>query len=165
MLNKNESIENVRQENLDEFPKEFGSEYLDSGFAHDVMRIHDIQIDFISKTITAKLDLTETHQNQYTNQESNEFHLSAVTGYRYIAQLIILYICRDLNIKKQDLGEVYEISHEMQTKSKISTPENISATVNFSKYIKRESKLVAEVDFNIEEAFSGKFRLLTFLDK
>jgi len=142
-----------------ELKPENSSEYLTKGFAQDRMGIHNVEVDLETDTVSGKLDLEEFYRPHYEEHPDVGFHLSALTAYRFVNQLIIAYACERLGKTKAELGEFFEISHQMRTAKPVTTPTDISAKVRCTKYIPRGDKIFGEFDFNIaDRSFYGSIK-------
>ena len=132
-----------------ELGPENSSDYLAEGFAQDRMRIYDIAIDLEANTISGKLDLEGFYKPHYEGHPDAGFHLSALTAYRFVNQLIVAYACERLGKMKAELGEFFEISHQIKAAKPITTPTNIYAEVKCTKHIPRTNKIFGEFEFDI----------------
>ena len=142
-----------------ELKPENSSEYLAEGFAKDRMRIHNVAIDLGEGTVLGKLDLERFYEPHYNGQPDVGFHLSALTAYRFVNQLIVAYACRRLGKPKAELGEFFEISHQMRIAKPVAHPTDISAIVKCIKDIPRGDSIFGDFEFDIENgSFYGSIR-------
>jgi len=140
-----------------ELPVEISSKYLSEGFAKDIMKIYDVDIDLGSKVVQAKMDLVDPHVSFYGGQP--EFYLSVITAYRYVNQLVNAYVCSMMGDDKQGLEKFFAIANEMKTPRPIMTPEGIEAEVVCRKDLERGGNHFMEFSFELQGgAFTGKLR-------
>jgi hypothetical protein len=142
-----------------ELPKEIMSEYIDRGFFTEKLRIRDVVFDLEKRLATALVDVETDFRNSYEGNKNNSFHWSAITAYRAVSQLAIGYICTELGMSKRRVGEIMQISSNMNTTAPICQTKNVPVKVEFSKYIKRGNKVLGELLFDVaNKTFHGNIR-------
>lgn len=138
-------------------PNEIASEYLSSGFSVEELTIKDIKFNLEQRTAEAVVDVKTDFENSYENFD-NSFHWSAITAYRAVSQLAVGYICTELGKTKRQVGEIMQISSNMNTRKPITQTLSVPVKVSFLKYIKREKRLLGELQFNVGASFDGSMR-------
>jgi len=140
------------------------SSYLAGGIREDKSRIHDVVFDPEDKRIDALLTLDE-----YAADTNGEFHLSDITSSCFVAQMCIAYICLDLDMTKEQVGEVWQTNYSVKNQKPILTPENISGWAKLTKKTDRTNttgKMYYTMDFDVGEgSFYGKFGACVQLNK
>jgi hypothetical protein len=148
-----------------ELPKEIRSEYLDRGFSAEMLRIRDVSFDLENRLATASVGVETDFKNSYYDGKDNSFHWSAITAYRAVSQLTIGYICTELGMPKSRIGEVMQISSNMNNLAPICQDSDVSVRVEFPKYIRRGSRVLGELSFDIaNRTFHGEIRFAVDLD-
>ncbi|MBR9702107.1 hypothetical protein GOV13_04255 [Candidatus Pacearchaeota archaeon] len=144
---------------LKELPEEIRSEYLDRGFSDENLNIKNINFDLEEKIASAEVDVETNFENSYETGGDNAYHWSAITAYRAVSQVAVGYICTELNMPKNQIGEIMQISSHMRTAKPINEVSKVPINIEFQKYFKRGSNLYGELNFNIaDRSFTGGIR-------
>jgi hypothetical protein len=148
-----------------ELPEEIRSEYIDRGFSTETLKIRDVGFDLEKRLATASVDVETDFENSYEGNNNNSYHWSAITAYRAVSQLAIGYICTELGMPKREVGEIMQISSNMNTTAPICQTENVPVKVEFSKYIRRGNRVLGELLFDVaNRTFHGDIRFAVDLD-
>ena len=139
-------------------PEEIASEYLSHGFSEEKLTIKNVNFDLEARTAVADVDVSTDFENSYDAYD-NSFHWSAITAYRAVSQLAVGYICTELGKTKKQVGEIMQMSSNMNTTSPITQTKDVHVKVSFPKYIKREKRLLGELQFDVaNRVFFGSMR-------
>jgi hypothetical protein len=142
-----------------ELPQEIMSVYLDSGVSTEQLRIKKVKFDLEARTATALVDVDTDFENLYEGDKDNSYHWSAITAYRAVSQLAVGYICTELGMLKKEIGEIMQISSTMNTREPITQTRDVPIKVKFPKYVKRPTRLLGELEFDIaDRKFYGTCR-------
>lgn len=153
---ENKQITGVRYDLL---PNEIKSKYLDSGCSSEILDLSSIRFDFIGRTAKGIVDVQTKFENDYEDiGKDNSWHWSAITAYRAVSQLATAYICSELGKNKNEIGEIMQISSKMNTRGVIKKKDMVYLYLNFNKYIKRNKRLLGELEFDVENSFDGSIR-------
>jgi hypothetical protein len=134
------------------------SPYLKEGFAKENVEFGQIILDRADKTAKSLVSVWDGNVNTYHESE-NGWHWSAITAYRAVAQLAIMYICDALDSTKNEIGEIMQISHTMNTRRPIASGTDIPVELKFPKFIRRNNRVFGELEFSVNEGdFDGKMR-------
>lgn len=148
-----------------ELPKEIKSEYINKGFSTEKLRIRNVDFNLERKLATASVDVETDFKNSYEEIKDNSYHWSAITAYRAVSQLAIGYICTELGMAKNEIGEIMQISSRMNTTAPICQTKKVPVKVEFLRYIKRRNRVLGELQFDIaNRTFHGDIRFAIDLD-
>lgn len=137
---------------------EYQSEYLREGFAQEQIELYNFKADLENKIASANLKIINPYKPQYTPTQIINLHLSDLTAYRALGQLITGYNCTQFNKPKNELGELWQISYSTKNTKSISLDNQIPISAECTKWIVRPELIYQTWEFNILNSFYGEVK-------
>lgn len=144
--------------NIYELPLEFKSDYLETGFAQESIDLKNVDADLENRVIYADLKIINPYCPNYDGHNAVS-HLSDLTAYRALGQLIIGYNCLASGLTKKELGELWQMSYSTNNKKPISLDKEIKLGAKCKKWIPRGKLIYQNWEFDIQnKSFYGEVR-------
>jgi hypothetical protein len=148
----------ARKISLEYLPSEYSSEYLRDGFAKESPLLHAIHADLEQGWLEALLNV-ENHYVPNYSFDNVGFHLSDITSYRAIGQLVVAYNCIKTGQDKEYLGELWQMSYSVENRRAITTPINIPIKINCTAWVAKRNRIYEGFEFDIaDRSFKGTTR-------
>src|SRR5262245_58498926 len=99
--------------------QKWASRYLQRGFAQD--SIVFARREFGPRGATCQFTVKPGHEGP------KPFHLSAITAHRVVAELAIEFICDLTKMTKEQIGEVWQLRHDVSYRVRITRRQSLQA--------------------------------------
>lgn len=144
---------------LERLANEFQSDYLRKGFAQEKIKLEDLEIDLKKGLAKAKLIVLNPYISNYKDAQ-NLIHLSDLTAYVALGQLIIGFNCFQYGISKEKLGELWQRSYFTQNKKSIAIDGGrISLEIKREKQVETNKLIYQTWNFDISHgSFFGEIK-------